>query len=130
MTDSHKWWLRLTPETRHKLMDDPDGPVPPDLVGEVTEAGQLVIGTWWPATQDGPNGMYLSQKAARAVERASLARAYSRASAARVAAMDEYFVPPDFDGGAVLDDEAMKRLEDLRRAEEDAARAWHDCWDE
>lgn len=49
---------------------------------------------------------------------------------ARVAAMDEYFVPPDFDGGAVLDDEAKKRLEDLRRAEEDAARAWHDCWDD
>jgi len=44
--------------------------------------------------------------------------------------MDEYFVPPDFDGGAVLDDEAKKRLEDLRRAEEDAARAWHDCWDD
>jgi len=114
VTDAHEWWLRLTP---------------PDLVSDVTEAGQLVIGTWWPATQDGPNGLYLSHEAARAVERASLARAHSRASAARVSAMDQYFVPPDFAGGAVLDDEAKRRLEDLRQAEEEAERAWHECWE-
>ena len=59
MTTAAEWWAALTLETQARLRADPRGPVPDDLVGEITEAGRLVSGAWWPSVQSGPSGLYL-----------------------------------------------------------------------
>ena len=68
MTTAAEWWAALTLETQARLRADPRGPVPDDLVGEITEAGRLVSGAWWPSVQSGPSGFYLPDDLAEYVE--------------------------------------------------------------
>ena len=56
-----QWWRKLSRSTKIQLSDDPWGPVPGDLIPEVTHAGQTVIGAYWADTESGPDGMALSQ---------------------------------------------------------------------
>lgn len=58
-TETAQWWVALAPGTRARLHADPHGIVPDDLVREITEAGHLVAGVWWPSVQTGPQGFYL-----------------------------------------------------------------------
>lgn len=53
------WWEKLSGRTRARLLADPTGPVPPELVPEVVAAGGLVTGTDWAGTQNQPEGFVL-----------------------------------------------------------------------
>lgn len=58
--DIAEWWDSLSPDTRRRLAEDPHGFVPADLIAEVSQAGQLVIGTYWPDASPGPGGFELT----------------------------------------------------------------------
>ena len=45
-----RWWQSLHRDTRLRLSQDPYGPVPGDLIAEVTRTGQDVAGAFWPET--------------------------------------------------------------------------------
>ena len=55
------WWEKLSGRTRARLLADPTGPVPAELVSEVVAAGGLVSGTDWAGTQDQAEGFVLPE---------------------------------------------------------------------
>jgi hypothetical protein len=61
------WWDSLEPETRRRLAREP-GTVPLDLWDEVTQAGALAVGGWWPEAQAGPHAAHLTTDVAQFIE--------------------------------------------------------------
>lgn len=62
MTDfevEQSWWEKLSGRTRARLLADPTGPIPAELVPEVVAAGGLVTGSDWAGTQDQAAGFVL-----------------------------------------------------------------------
>lgn len=54
-----EWFASLSENARAGLLADPRGPVPSDLIAEITHASVLVSGGYWPDTHVGPDGFYL-----------------------------------------------------------------------
>jgi len=55
------WWDKLSGRTRARLLADPTGPVPAELIPEVVAAGGLVAGTDWSGTQHHSEGFVLPE---------------------------------------------------------------------
>ncbi len=60
--DIAEWWESLSSGTRRRIAEDPHGFVPADLIAEVSQAGPLVAGTYWPDMSTGPAGFELPSR--------------------------------------------------------------------
>jgi hypothetical protein len=120
---AYEWWLALSDDTKRRLIVNPDGSVPDDLVAEVTGAGAVVVGAWWPTVQDGPDGVFLPPAYREELRTFALLKAWTDADAAYEAENGRYFVIADYPlvGGAptpelTFDEAAAARLDVLRVA--------------
>lgn len=123
LREAHEWWLALSAETKSRLMEDPDGPVPGELIAEVTGEGAVVVGAWFPAVQTGPDGFFLPREYRDEVRGAALLRAWTSADEAYESETARYFVVADYplsegmrEPELTFDDEAAQRLNELREA--------------
>ena len=57
------WWPKLRQESREYLIDNNGDVVPPDLVGEIVQAGGVITTDAWWVGQSGPTGFFLSDEA-------------------------------------------------------------------
>jgi hypothetical protein len=61
------WWASLRPETRKRLVNHPQEPVPTDLLPEVTE-GQRTLDARWGPERSAPLGFYLPSDVVEFIE--------------------------------------------------------------
>ncbi len=59
-----QWWDSLRPATRQRLAREP-GTVPLGLWDEVTHAGALAVGGWWPEAPAGLHAPHLTREVAQ-----------------------------------------------------------------
>jgi hypothetical protein len=119
--DAYQWWLSLSPDAKRRLVENPDGPVPDDLVPEVTGKGALLTGAWMPDAQAGPDGFYLPREYVEWLRTVQLERRAVKAEEAFQAAMAELNAK-----GAPLEAADEQRLFDLMNEAATTWKAWQD----
>ncbi len=122
--DAYQWWVALSADAKRQLVENPDGPIPDDLIEEVTGKGALIVGTWWPDVQEGPDGYHVAQREyVELLKRLQLERTCARAEEAYQAEAAQYLpVPmtPNTKLAKPLDDAGRERLNELMTAAADA----------
>jgi hypothetical protein len=121
LRSTYEWWLSLPDDAKRRLVANPDGPVPEDLIPVVIGKGAVVTGAWLLGVQDGPDGLYLPRECIELLRTVQLERRAMKAEEAFQAAMVELNAK-----AAPINAADEQRLRDLM---DEAAATWQ-AWQE